>query len=94
MAAITICSTKWNTTSKILNANFQHHGVRKEYNEVQRKLDYTKMKIMAPVQSLHGKQIRKQRKQCQPLFWGAPKSLQMVIAAIKLKDAYSLEGKL
>ena len=25
--------------------------------------------------------------------WGAPKSLQMVIAAIKLKDAYSLEGK-
>ena len=27
------------------------------------------------------------------LFWGAPKSLQMVIAAMKLKDAYSLEGK-
>ena len=27
-------------------------------------------------------------------FWGAPKSLQMVIAAMKLKDAYSLEGKL
>ena len=26
-------------------------------------------------------------------FW-APKSLQMVIAAMKLKDAYSLEGKL
>ena len=25
-------------------------------------------------------------------FWGAPKSLQMVIAAMKLKDAYSLEG--
>ena len=28
------------------------------------------------------------------LFWGAPKSLQMVIAAMKLQDAYSLEGKL
>ena len=28
------------------------------------------------------------------LFFGAPKSLQMVIAAMKLKDAYSLEGKL
>ena len=28
------------------------------------------------------------------LFWGAPKSLQMVIAAMKLKDAYSLEGKI
>ena len=32
--------------------------------------------------------------QCQTLFWGAPKSLQVVIAALKLKDAYSLEGKL
>ena len=31
---------------------------------------------------------------CQTLFWGAPKSLQMVTAAMKLKDAYSLEGKL
>ena len=28
------------------------------------------------------------------ILWGAPKSLQMVIAAMKLKDAYSLEGKL
>ena len=36
----------------------------------------------------------KQWKQCQILFLGAPKSLQMVIAAMKLKDAYFLEGKL
>ena len=36
----------------------------------------------------------KQWKPCQTLFWGAPKSLQMVIAAMKLKEAYSLEGKL
>ena len=28
------------------------------------------------------------------IFWGAPKSLQMVIAAMKLKDTYSLEEKL
>ena len=35
-----------------------------------------------------------QWKQCQTLFLGAPKSLQMVIAAMKLKDAYSLQGKL
>ena len=28
------------------------------------------------------------------LFWGAPKSQQMVTAAVKLKDSYSLEGKL
>ena len=33
-------------------------------------------------------------KQCQTLFFWAPKSLQMVTAVIKLKDAYSLEGKL
>ena len=32
-------------------------------------------------------------KQWQALFLGAPKSLQMVIAAMKLKDTYSLEGK-
>ena len=37
----------------------------------------------------------KQWKQCQTFFaGGAPKSLQMVTAAMKLKDAYSLEGKL
>ena len=34
----------------------------------------------------------KQWKQCQTLFFWAPISLQMVIAAMKLKDAYSLEG--
>ena len=33
-------------------------------------------------------------KQCQTLFFGALKSLQMVITAMKLKDTYSLEGKL
>ena len=38
--------------------------------------------------------LGKQWKQCQILFLGAPKSLQIVIAAMKLKDAYSLEGKL
>ena len=31
---------------------------------------------------------------CQTLFFWAPKSLQTVIAAMKFKDAYSLEGKL
>ena len=33
-------------------------------------------------------------KQCQTLFWGAPKTLQMVTAAMKLKDSNSLEEKL
>ena len=46
------------------------------------------------VPSLHGKKMGKQWKQWQTLFFGAPKSLQMVIAAVKLKNAYSLEGKL
>ena len=46
------------------------------------------------VPSLHGKWMGKQWKQCQALFFWAPKSLQMVTAAMKLKDAYSLEGKL
>ena len=41
--------------------------------------------------SLHGKMMGKQ---WLTLFLGAPKSLHMVIAAIKLKDTYSLEGKL
>ena len=41
-----------------------------------------------------GNRWGKQWKQCQTLFFWAPKSLQMVIAAMKLKDAYSLEGKL
>ena len=36
----------------------------------------------------------KQWKQCQTLFFWTPKSLQMVTAAMKIKDAYSLEGKL
>ena len=58
------------------------------------KLNIQKTKIMALVPSLHGKQMGKQWKQCQTLFIGAPKSLQMETAAMKLKDAYSLEGKL
>ena len=41
-----------------------------------------------------GKWWGKKWKQCKTLFWGAPKSLQMVIAAMKLKDTYFLEGKL
>ena len=38
--------------------------------------------------------MRKQWKQWLTLFFWAPQSLQMVNAAMKLKDAYSLEGKL
>ena len=47
-----------------------------------------------PVPSLYGKSMGKQWKHWLTLFLGAPKSLQMVTAAMKLKDTYSLEGKL
>ena len=64
-----------------------------ESEKVGLKLNIQKTKIMAsgPIASW---EIGKQWKQCQTLFWGAPKSLQMVTAAMKLKDTYSLEGKL
>ena len=56
------------------------------------KLNIQKTKIMAsgPITLW---EMGKQGKQCQTLFWGAPESLQMVTAAMKLKDAYSLEKK-
>ena len=47
-----------------------------------------------PVPSLHGKWMGKQWKQWLTLFFWAPKSLQMVIVTMKLKDINSLEGKL
>ena len=68
--------------------------VKEDSEKVCLKLNIQKTKIMAsgPITSwkIHGKQW----KQCQTLFLGAPKPLQMVIAAMKLEDAYSLEGKL
>ena len=55
------------------------------------KLNFQKIKVMAygPITSweIDGETV------ADFIFW-APKSLQMVIAAMKLKDAYSLEGKL
>ena len=68
--------------------------VKEESEKAGLQLNIQKMKIMALVPSLHGKQMGKEWEHCQTLFWGAPKSLQMVTAAMKLKDAYSLEGKL
>ena len=67
--------------------------VKEDSETVGLKLNIQKTKIMAsgPITSW---EIGKQWKQCQTLFLGAPKSLQMVTAAVKLKDAYSLEEKL
>ena len=71
------------------------HLQQKEKSEkVGLKLNIQKMKIMAAGPTTSGEIMGKQWKQCQTLSFWAPKSLQMVTAAMKLKDAYSLEGKL
>ena len=68
--------------------------VKEEGENVGLKLNIQKTKIMAsgPITSwqIDGETVET----WLTLFWGAPKSLQMVIAAMKLKDAYSLKGKL
>ena len=58
------------------------------------KLNIEKAKLMASGPITSWEIDGETGKQCQTLFLGAPKSLQTVIAAMKLKDAYSLEGKL
>ena len=67
--------------------------VKEESEKVGLKLNIQKTKVMAsgPITSweIDGEMVESVR-----LFSGAPKSLQMVTAAMKLKDAYSLEGKL
>ena len=68
--------------------------VKEEREKVGLKLNFQKMKIMASGPITYRKQMGRQWKQCQTLSFWAPKSLQMVIAAMKLKDTYSLEGKL
>ena len=68
--------------------------VKEESEKVGLQLNIQKLRSWHPVPSLHGKYMGKLWKQWQTLFWGAPKSLQRVTAAMKLKDAYSLEGKL
>ena len=67
--------------------------VKEESEKVGLKLNIQKTKVMAsdPITSW---EIDKEWKQWQTLFWGAPKSLQMVTAAMKLKDICSLEEKL
>ena len=68
--------------------------VKEESENVGLKLNIQKMKIMAsgPItpRELDGETVET----VTDLYFGAPKSLQMVTAAMKLKDAYSLEGKL
>ena len=69
--------------------------VKEESQKVGLKLNIQKTKIVAsgPIASweIDGETVETVS---DFIFWGAPKSLQMVTAAMKLKDAYSLEGKL
>ena len=67
--------------------------VKKVSEKVGLKLNIQKTKIMAsgPITLW---QIDGETMETETLFWGVPKSLQMVTAAIKLKDACSLEEKL
>ena len=68
--------------------------VKEENEKVGLKLNIQKTKIMAsnPITSweIDGETVET----VADFIWGATKSLQMVTAAMKLKDAYSLEGKL
>ena len=68
--------------------------MKEENEKIDLKLNIQKTKIIAssPITSwqIDGETVER----CQTLFWGAPKSLQMLTSAIKLKDIYSLEGKL
>ena len=68
--------------------------VKEESEKVGLKLNIQKTKIMASGPITSWQIVGKQWKQWLTLFFWATKSLQTVIAAIKLKDTYFLEGKL
>ena len=68
--------------------------LKQESEKVGLKLNIQKTKIMASRLITSWQIDWKQWKQWLTLFFQAPKSLQMVTAAMKLKDTYSFEGKL
>ena len=68
--------------------------VKEESEKVGLRFNIQKTKIMASGLITSWQIDGETVKTCQTLFLGAPKSLQMVITAMKLKDIYSLEGKL
>ena len=68
--------------------------VIEESEKVGLKLNIQKMKIMASGPITSWEIDGETGETVSDFIFGTPKSLQMVIAAVKLKDAYSLEGKL
>ena len=67
--------------------------VKEESEKVGLKLNIQKMKIVASGPITSWEIDRETVETVSNLFWGTPKSLQIVTAAMKLKDAYSLEEK-
>ena len=68
--------------------------VKEEYEKVGLKLNIQKTKIMASDPITSWQIVGETVETVSDFIFGAPKSLKMVTAAMKLKDAYSLEGKL
>ena len=68
--------------------------VKEESEKVALKLNIQKTKIVASGPITSWQIGGKQWKQWETLFWGPPKSLQMVTAAMKLKGTFFLEEKL
>ena len=68
--------------------------VKEESENVGLKLNIQKTKIMASGPIISWQIDRETVEAVSDFIFWAPKSLQMVVAAMKLKDAYSLEGKL
>ena len=68
--------------------------VKEESVKVDLKINIQKTKTMASGPITSWEMDGEMRETVRLYFFGAPKSLQMVTAAMELKDAYSLEGKL
>ena len=68
--------------------------VTEESEKVGLKLNIQKTKIMASSPITSWQIDAETMEKWQTVFWGAPKSLQMATAVMKLKDTYSLEEKL
>ena len=68
--------------------------VKEESEKAGLKLNVQKLRSRHPLPSFYGKKMGQQCKQWHNLFSGAPESLQMVTAAMKLKDTCSLEENL
>ena len=80
---ITLMAESEELKSLLLNMNMK---VKEESEKVVLKFNIQKTKIMASRPITSWEWMGKQWKQCQTLYFWAPKSLQMVVAAMKLKD--------